>query len=64
MPSIESLQLQLSINLKRMRENCGVAQEKLALEAGIDRTLVSKIERGLGNPTLKVLLKLSNCLGG
>jgi transcriptional regulator with XRE-family HTH domain len=41
----------------------GLSQEKLALQAGIDRTLVSKIERGLGNPTLVVLVKVSSTLG-
>ena len=41
----------------------GLSQEKLALQAGIDRTLVSKIERGLGNPTLVVLDKVSSILG-
>ncbi|NDF99410.1 MAG: XRE family transcriptional regulator, partial [Chitinophagia bacterium] len=35
----------------------------LALEAGVDRTLVSKIERTIANPTLEVLTKLAFVLG-
>jgi transcriptional regulator with XRE-family HTH domain len=53
----------LSLNTKRLRKNKGVSQEKLADEAGIDRTLVSKIEGGLGNPTLAIMVKLAGALG-
>jgi transcriptional regulator with XRE-family HTH domain len=34
----------------------------LAVDAGIDRTYVSRIERGLENPTVAVLEKLSRAL--
>lgn len=34
----------LSINIKRLRKDQGIAQERLGLEAGVDRTLISKIE--------------------
>lgn len=37
----------------------GFAQEKLALESGVDRTFVSKIEREIGNPSLEILIRLS-----
>jgi len=40
----------------------GLAQERLALDAGVDRTVVSKIERGVTNPSLKILLRLANHL--
>lgn len=52
----------LSENIKRIRNELGIPQERLALEAGIDRTLISKIERGLANPTLGVLIKISTRL--
>jgi len=52
----------LSENIKRLRSELRIPQEKLALEAGIDRTLISKIERGLANPTLGVLIKISTRL--
>lgn len=35
-----------------------LSQERLALDADVDRTYVSQIERGIGNPSLLVLCKL------
>lgn len=52
----------LARNLKRIRSEKGVAQERLALDAGVDRTVVSKIEREVGNPGIETLLKLANQL--
>jgi transcriptional regulator with XRE-family HTH domain len=49
----------LAMNIKAIRLKSGLAQEKLALEAGVDRTLVSKIERQIANPTLEILVKLA-----
>ncbi len=52
----------LASNIKRIRHERGLAQERLALEAGVDRTLVSKIERVVANPSLEVLVKLATAL--
>lgn len=52
----------LAENIKRIRLSKGLAQEKLALEAGVDRTLVSKIERQVSNPSLETLVKLATTL--
>ena len=57
------LRLRLAHNLKQLRKARGLAQERLALEAGVDRTMLSKIERRLTNPSLETLLKLALCLG-
>ncbi|WP_449428500.1 helix-turn-helix domain-containing protein [Rhodanobacter umsongensis] len=35
-----------------------LSQEQLALDADVDRTYVSQIERAIGNPSLLVLCKL------
>ncbi len=40
----------------------GLTQETLAVDAGIDRTYVSRLERGLQNPTVAVLEKLARAL--
>lgn len=56
------LQAALSDNVKALRIRKGLAQERLGLEAGVDRTLVSKIERQIANPTLEILVKLAVCL--
>jgi transcriptional regulator with XRE-family HTH domain len=39
-----------------------LSQEMLAVDAGIDRTYVSRLERGLENPTVTVLEKLARGL--
>lgn len=58
----EELKATLSVNLKRYRALRGISQERLALESGVDRTVVSRLERRLINPTLQILLKLAICL--
>ena len=49
-------------NLKRLREAKGWSQEELADHAGVHRTYVSGVERGIRNPTVTVLLKLAQGL--
>jgi transcriptional regulator with XRE-family HTH domain len=49
-------------NLRRLRVSKGLSQESLAVDAKIDRTYVSRLERGLENPTVVVLEKLSAAL--
>lgn len=51
--------LLLSENIKTLRKERNLAQERLALEAGVDRTVVSKIERQVSNPSLEILVKLA-----
>ena len=44
------------------RKEIGISQEKLAELAGVHRTYVSQLERGIKTPTVSVLLDLSNAL--
>ena len=60
--SLEDVRQTLAANVKRIRLEKGVSQERAALEAGIDRTLLSKIERQITNPSLETLLRLANYL--
>jgi transcriptional regulator with XRE-family HTH domain len=53
----------LGRNLRRLREAKGWSQEAFADEAGIHRTYVSDIERGVRNPTILVVEKLARPLG-
>ena len=46
-------------NIRRLRVARALSQEMLAVDAGIDRTYVSRLERGLDNPTVTVLEKLA-----
>jgi transcriptional regulator with XRE-family HTH domain len=45
-----------------LRKKSGLSQEELADRAGIHRTYVSQLERGLKSPTLQVLFALANSL--
>ena len=49
-------------NLRRLRLLLGLSQEALAVDAGIDRTYVSRLERGLENPTVAVLARIATAL--
>lgn len=48
---------------KTIRLQAGMSQEALAFETGIERSYISRLERGLSQPTLLVLLKLAKGLG-
>ena len=52
----------LAENLKAARKALNLSQEELALEAGIDRTYVSGMERGTRNPSLTMIAKLAERL--
>jgi transcriptional regulator with XRE-family HTH domain len=57
----ETLQI-VAANTREFREGKGLSQEALALEADVDRTYVSQIERGVANPSLRVLFQISAVL--
>jgi len=48
--------------VKRARKSAGWSQEDLALEAGVDRTYISQVERGKRNVTIVVLSKIARAL--
>ena len=50
-------------NLKGIRQDLGLSQEAFAFKAGFHRTYISGIERGLRNPTVRVLEKIAVALG-
>jgi transcriptional regulator with XRE-family HTH domain len=58
----KSLQKQLGNRVRELRKAQRLSQEALALEAGVDRTYVSQIERGIANSSLLALFKLSRVL--
>jgi len=49
--------------VKACRIEGGKSQEELAFEAGLDRTRVSVIERGIANPTIETLATICYVLG-
>jgi transcriptional regulator with XRE-family HTH domain len=50
-------------NLRRLRVVRSLPQEILAADSEIDRSYVSRLERGIENPTIAVLEKLAAALG-
>jgi transcriptional regulator with XRE-family HTH domain len=50
-------------NLRRLRTERGVSQERLAADAGVDRAYVSELEREQGNASVDLLDRLADVLG-
>ena len=48
--------------IRRLRESKGLSQEAFGQVAGIHRTYVSQLERGLKSPTIAVLIQISLAL--
>jgi transcriptional regulator with XRE-family HTH domain len=49
-------------NLRKARHARGLSQEALAYEAGIDRTYISALERGVYSATIVMVDKLATVL--
>ena len=49
-------------NLRRLRHASGKSQEDLAYEAAVNRTYVSKLEKGASYPGLEIIAKLAAVL--
>ena len=48
---------------RQTRVELGVAQDQMALEAGVDRSYFGKLERGERQPSLSILLRIAGALG-
>ncbi|MBL4830990.1 MAG: helix-turn-helix transcriptional regulator [Aliivibrio sp.] len=51
-----------ALTLKELRKSKGFSQEALALDAGLDRSFLSKIERGINQPSLETIFSLAKVL--
>jgi transcriptional regulator with XRE-family HTH domain len=49
--------------LREVRKEKKLSQERLALDAGFDRTYISLVERGVRSPTVRAVVKLAEFLG-
>jgi transcriptional regulator with XRE-family HTH domain len=58
----ESILTSLASNVKKHRKEAGLSQEELAFQCDIDRTYISKVERGVANPSLLILVKIAETL--
>jgi transcriptional regulator with XRE-family HTH domain len=59
----ESISSHFARVLRREREAKGFSQERLAHKAGLHRTYLGLIERGLRKPTIEVGYALARALG-
>lgn len=60
--SNKTLQKQFGEHLKLLRVKKNISQEEFAEKAGLDRTYISGLERGLRNPSLVILFRLADAL--
>jgi predicted transcriptional regulator len=61
-PAMKKIPRTFGVQLKSIREQEGFSQEDLARLTGMDRTFISLMERGLRQPTLTTLSKISVAL--
>lgn len=50
-------------NVRRQRKRQGISQEDLAFAAGIDRSYMSRVERGIVRITLEKVYLIAKALG-
>ena len=58
----DELYIALGKQIKTLREDAHLTQEKLAEKAGISLDYLGKIEVNINKPGLKTLIKISNAL--
>ena len=57
-----NLEKVVGLNVKRYREKRGLSQEELADISGLHRTYISGVERGVRNPTIRIVQILAQAL--
>lgn len=57
-----TIEKQLGMRIRYLRNQKKWSQEDLALEANINKNYISDLERGMRNPTLKIIEKIAIAL--
>ena len=57
-----TIEKQLGMRIRFLRKQRNLSIEDLALEAGVNKNYLSDLERGMRNPSLKILSKISKAL--
>jgi transcriptional regulator with XRE-family HTH domain len=52
----------VGVVVRELREQAGHSQERLSNECGFDRTYISRVERGILNPTVNRLWRIADVL--
>lgn len=53
----------IAANVRRIRVALSISQERLAFDAGVDRSYLGGMERGEANPTVDILERIAATLG-
>jgi transcriptional regulator with XRE-family HTH domain len=61
-PEVRAFLRRFGAAVRTQREARGLSQEELGFEAGLDRTYVSGVERGVRNPTVVTIFALAKAL--
>jgi len=65
--TVRNVELPLNIRIAKevasARAKAGISQSALSAETGIDQSDISKIERGIGNPSVGTLNRLAQAMG-
>ena len=59
----EILHIRAGVNLAMARDRVGITQKELAERTNVYQGDISKIERGLSNPSVKTLQRLAEGMG-
>jgi len=62
MTAITGVSKKLGWKIRKIREKKGLSQEKLALDAGLNRAYIGYIERGERNPSIQTVAKIARVL--
>jgi len=63
MESLPRIKLKLAKRIKTLRKEKDLTSEQLAKQAGISKSTLSYIERGVSDPRLSTLVELARRLG-
>jgi transcriptional regulator with XRE-family HTH domain len=61
-PAMQDWRVVVGENIRRIRQQHRMTQEKLAFEAELDLTYIGGIERGRRNPSLLVMARIAKAL--
>lgn len=56
-------EIAFGVVLRDLRKKCGLSQEALAHEAGLERNYISLLELGRNSASIKTIFKLAGVLG-
>lgn len=59
---VKDMHYEFGRNLHTFRKKKGFTQEALGKSTGVSRTYINRLERGRGNPTFSIVMRLADVL--